>query len=54
VVVKNLSEDFYNIVPGQKIAQIIIQAIANLDLKEEKITDETDRQAGGFGSTGKF
>ena len=37
-----------------KIAQIIIQAIANLDLKEEKITDETDRQAGGFGSTGKF
>ena len=54
VVVKNLSEDFYNIVPGQKIAQIIIQAIANLDLKEEKITDETDRQTGGFGSTGKF
>jgi len=54
VVIKNLSEDFYNIIPGQKIAQIIIQAIANLDLKEEKITDDTDRQANGFGSTGKF
>jgi len=54
VVVKNLSEDVYNIIPGQKIAQIIIQAIANLTLKEEKIQDKTDRLANGFGSTGKF
>jgi len=54
VIIKNLSEDFYNIVPGQKIAQIIIQKIANLNLKEEKISDETERRDNGFGSSGKF
>ena len=54
VVVKNLSEDIFNIVPGQKIAQIIIQPVAFPELSEEKITDETDRQAGAFGSSGKF
>lgn len=54
IVVKNLSEENFNIVPGQKIAQILIQAVADLEVKEEKITDETDRQANGFGSSGKF
>lgn len=54
VVVKNLSEDIFNIVPGQKISQIIIQAIANIDMKEDKIEDVTERRDAGFGSTGKF
>ena len=54
VIVKNLSEEVYNIIPGQKIAQILIQAISNFNLQEEKISDETTRAAAGFGSTGKF
>lgn len=54
VIIKNLSEDMYNIVPGQKIAQILIQAISNIGISEENINDETERQAGGFGSSGKF
>ncbi|MFA5886676.1 MAG: dUTP diphosphatase [Patescibacteria group bacterium] len=54
VVVKNLSEDVFNIVPQQKIAQILIQAITDLEISEEKITDSTDRQADNFGSTGHF
>jgi dUTP pyrophosphatase len=54
VVVKNLSEDIFNIIPGQKIAQIIIQKIENLELKEETISDVTERQNNGFGSTGNF
>jgi dTMP kinase len=54
VVVKNLSEDIFNIEPGQKIAQLLIQAITSLEVCEEKITDLTDRQAGSFGSTGHF
>lgn len=54
VVVKNLSEDIFNIIPGRKIAQILIQALAPVTLNEEKINNETTRAAGGFGSTGKF
>ncbi|MFZ4632267.1 MAG: dUTP diphosphatase [Patescibacteria group bacterium] len=54
VIVKNLSEEMYNIIPGQKIAQILIQAISEIEIKEQKIVDETERDASGFGSTGKF
>ncbi len=54
IVVKNLSEDMFNIVPGQKIAQILIQPVADLPTSEENISDETTRQANGFGSSGQF
>jgi len=54
VVVKNLSEIDYNIVPGQKVAQILIQKVADFEISEEEISDSTERQAGGFGSSGKF
>jgi len=54
VVIKNLSEDVFNIIPGQKIAQILIQKISDLDISEEKIIDDTDRQDNGFGSSGRF
>ncbi len=54
IIIKNLSEDIYNIIPGQKIAQILIQNISQMEISEENINDETSRQANGFGSTGKF
>lgn len=54
VIIKNLSEELFNIVPGQKIAQILIQSVSDLAISEESIDDETTRAAGGFGSTGKF
>lgn len=54
VIIKNLSEEIFNITPGQKIAQILIQAITDPEIKEEKISDSTDRETGGFGSSGKF
>ncbi|MDD5031474.1 MAG: dUTP diphosphatase [Patescibacteria group bacterium] len=50
----NLSEDIYNIAPGQKIAQILIQPAPNLEIKEEKIDDQTSRNDNGFGSSGLF
>jgi len=43
----------YTVEPGERVAQLII---APVDLPEIEITDEldeTDRGAGGFGSTGK-
>ncbi|MFA6994947.1 MAG: dUTP diphosphatase [Patescibacteria group bacterium] len=54
VVVKNLSEEIFNIVPGQKIAQILIQEVLNLEISEEKLDNSTERQDNGFGSSGKF
>jgi dTMP kinase len=54
VIVKNLSEDIFNIIPGQKIAQILIQKIEQLEIEEGEININTDRQDKGFGSTGKF
>ena len=50
----NLSEDIYNIAPGQKIAQILIQPAPNLEIKEDKINDETSRNDNGFGNSGLF
>jgi len=54
VNVINLSGDIYNIAPGQKIAQMLIQAVALPEVVEAKITDETERNTSGFGSSGLF
>jgi dTMP kinase len=54
VNVINLSGDIYNIAPGQKIAQILIQPIAKTEIIEMRIEDETERNDGGFGSSGMF
>ena len=54
VIIKNLGEEIFNITPGQKIAQILIQTISSPEISEEKISDNTEREMGGFGSSGKF
>ena len=54
VIVKNLSEDIYNIEPGEKIAQILIQKVELLEVEEGIIEDRTERQTGAFGSSGQF
>lgn len=54
IIVKNLSEEFRHIAPGQKIAQILFQAVTQLEIKEEKINNNTERGENGFGSSGKF
>lgn len=54
VVIKNLSEDIFHIIPGQKIAQIIIQAAPDFKLNEQKLDNESDRGTNGFGSSGQF
>lgn len=54
VVIKNSSYDIFNIAPGQKIAQIIIQKIELPEIIEKKINNETERSEKGFGSSGMF
>lgn len=50
-VINQLKEP-YTIEPFERIAQMVIQPVALPDLVEVEILDETDRGAGGFGSTG--
>lgn len=54
VIIKNLSEDDFNIVPGQKVAQLLIQKIEEPEIQETTLNDATERQDRGFGSTGHF
>lgn len=41
-------------VKGQKIAQIVLKAVITPDLELSDSLEDTERGAGGFGSTGKF
>ncbi|MBO5333924.1 MAG: dUTP diphosphatase [Clostridia bacterium] len=50
-VINQLKEP-YTIVPFERIAQMVIQPVALPELLEVDDLDETDRGAGGFGSTG--
>lgn len=49
----NLSAEAYHFEAGQKIAQMLIQKVEQVDLIESDSLSETDRGEGGFGSTGK-
>ncbi|MBD3204165.1 dUTP diphosphatase [Candidatus Woesearchaeota archaeon] len=53
VVIKNLGNEDFQITKNMKIAQILIQPVARAELKEVESLDETSRNEGGFGSTGK-
>ena len=48
----NLGQKDYKILKGQKIAQVLIQKIMKPQIKEVNEFPETNRGAGGFGSTG--
>ena len=49
----NLSKDSYVIEKGHKVAQMIIQKREHCDIVEVNELSESERGAGGFGSTGK-
>lgn len=53
VVLINLGKQPYQIKKGQKIAQLIISKIENLELVEETL-DNTERNEASFGSSGLF
>jgi dUTP pyrophosphatase len=50
----NLSQEDQSINTGDRIAQMVIQKIEKAELETVTILTETERAAGGFGSTGKF
>ena len=52
VIMHNLSTEVYKIEQGHKIAQMLIQEVKQKEIVEVEDLEETDRGAGGFGSTG--
>ncbi|MGN0561442.1 MAG: dUTP diphosphatase [Candidatus Fimenecus sp.] len=50
-VINQISEA-YTIEPGERVAQMVIMPVSMMPVEEVETLGETDRGAGGFGSTG--
>ncbi|NP_001091360.1 deoxyuridine triphosphatase L homeolog isoform X2 [Xenopus laevis] len=53
VVLFNFGKDAFEVKKGDRVAQLICERILYPELEEVKALDDTDRGAGGFGSTGQ-
>lgn len=54
VIIINLSSETQHILPGEKIAQLVIMKVEKADVQLAYSLDETDRGEGGYGSTGRI
>lgn len=52
-ILVNLSREPFEIVPGERIAQMVIARNEQVEWEQVDQLDATERGAGGFGSTGK-
>ena len=52
VILVNLSNEVFELKPGERIAQLVIMPVATLPVEEAQTLGESERGAGGFGSTG--
>ena len=53
VILVNLSNEPFTIEPGERIAQMIVARYEQIEWQPVEELGETERGAGGFGSTGK-
>ena len=53
VILVNLGQEPFVIRRGERIAQMVIAPVAQVSVFEVETLDETERGAGGFGSTGR-
>ena len=53
VILVNLSQTPFEIVPGERIAQMVVARHERVEWEAVDELDETGRGAGGFGSTGR-
>lgn len=52
VILVNLSNEPFTVNPGERIAQMVVARYEKVEWDEVEVLDETERGAGGFGSTG--
>ena len=53
VILVNLSDQPFEVVPGERIAQMVVARHEQVEWEQVEELDDTQRGAGGFGSTGK-
>ena len=53
VILGNLSREPFEIVPGERIAQLVVASFEQVQWDAVEVLDDTARGAGGFGSTGR-
>ena len=53
VILVNLSSTEFIINPGERIAQMVVARYEHVEWDSVELLDETERGAGGFGSTGR-
>ncbi|KAM9860964.1 deoxyuridine 5'-triphosphate nucleotidohydrolase, mitochondrial [Aulostomus maculatus] len=53
VVLFNFSKDVFEVKKGDRVAQLVCERICYPELEEQETLDQTERGAGGFGSTGR-
>lgn len=53
VILVNLSNNPFEIVPGERIAQAVVAQHAHIEWEQVEQLGATERGAGGFGSTGR-
>lgn len=52
VILANFGDGDFEVKKGDKVAQIVVAPVVQAEIEEASEIDETDRGAGGFGSTG--
>lgn len=52
VILANFGDSDFQVKKGDKVAQIVVAPVVQAEIEEVSEIDETDRGAGGFGSTG--
>lgn len=52
VILVNLSQDPFTIVPGERVAQMVFARHEQVEWVEAESLEDSERGAGGFGSTG--
>ena len=52
MILVNLSNTPFRIEPGERIAQLVVAAVSQVEWLSTTDLDETQRGGGGFGSTG--
>lgn len=53
VILVNLSQEPFEILPGERIAQLVVAPFEQVQWERVEALDETARGTGGFGSTGR-
>jgi dUTP pyrophosphatase len=52
IILANMSNEDFVIIPGERIGQIILNKVEQIDWEDVDILDKTERGSGGFGHTG--